>query len=282
MNSNALPFITIIVAVYNGAKTLQKCIESIVRQKYPHSQLIIIDGNSTDTTVDILKLNNEHISYWVSEPDDGIYSAWNKGLKHASGDWVCFLGADDYFWEPESLLKMATYLMSAPSKIRVVYANVVLVNQNNKQIMTVGAPWNEAKTIFTELMSIPHCGAMHKKSLFTDHGNFNETFRIAGDYEFLLRELKNSDALFAENVIIAGMLQGGISGNPMGMIKQLREVRAAQKLNGYSKPSWRWIFAYTRSCIRALLWRLLGERNAKVLMDFIRTIIGKPKFWTKT
>ena len=91
------PLISIIVAVYNGEKTLQRCIDSVFSQTYPHKELIIIDGGSTDGTVDILQTNNDKITYWKSEPDNGIYQAWNKALDHAKSDWICFLGSDDYF-----------------------------------------------------------------------------------------------------------------------------------------------------------------------------------------
>ena len=97
MKNKSLPLITIIIAVFNGAKTLQQCIDSVAQQSYPNKELIIIDGGSKDGTLDLLKANSEKIDYWVSETDNGIYNAWNKGLAQANGDWICFLGADDFF-----------------------------------------------------------------------------------------------------------------------------------------------------------------------------------------
>lgn len=79
---NRKPLISVIVAVYNGEKTLQHCIDSVSNQAYPHKELIIIDGGSTDGTVDILRADNDKIAYWESEPDKGIYHAWNKALDH--------------------------------------------------------------------------------------------------------------------------------------------------------------------------------------------------------
>ena len=99
MREQSQPLFTIIIAVFNGAKTLQQCIDSVAQQSYPNKQLIIIDGGSTDGTVELLQANDQSISYWVSEPDAGIYNAWNKGLKQANGEWICFLGADDYFYQ---------------------------------------------------------------------------------------------------------------------------------------------------------------------------------------
>ena len=90
------PLISIVVSVFNGADTLQQCIDSVTDQTYPAVELIVIDGGSTDGTREILLRNASKLAYWVSEPDRGIYHAWNKALVHAQGDWISFLGADDY------------------------------------------------------------------------------------------------------------------------------------------------------------------------------------------
>jgi glycosyltransferase involved in cell wall biosynthesis len=87
MTSNeSQPLLTVIVAAFNGAKTLQQCIDSVVQQTYGNKERIIIDGGSRDGTVDLLKKNDCAISYWVSESDNGIYHAWNKGLSRAKGE----------------------------------------------------------------------------------------------------------------------------------------------------------------------------------------------------
>src|SRR3990172_6849742 len=99
MNQEFAPLISIIVAVYNGKATLQQCIDSVAQQTYPNKELVIIDGGSNDGTVELLEKNRSKFSYWISEPDRGIYNAWNKGLVQAHGEWVCFLGADDYLWD---------------------------------------------------------------------------------------------------------------------------------------------------------------------------------------
>ncbi|MBE9583923.1 glycosyltransferase [Mucilaginibacter sp. JRF] len=87
--------ISVIIVTYNAAKTLQVCLDSVFAQAHQHIQLIVIDGNSTDGTQQIIEQNAHKISYWLSEPDGGIYDAMNKGIKQATGRWVYFLGADD-------------------------------------------------------------------------------------------------------------------------------------------------------------------------------------------
>ena len=92
------PRISIITVVYNGASTLEQTILSVLKQTYSRIEYIIIDGGSKDGTVDIIKKYQDRIAYWVSEPDEGIYDAMNKGIRHASGDWIYFLGADDILY----------------------------------------------------------------------------------------------------------------------------------------------------------------------------------------
>ena len=82
---------TVIIAVYNNVESLERCIKSFVDQDYAKKELIIIDGKSTDGTVDIIRNNHDNIAYWESEPDRGIYHAFNKGVSHAKGKWVIFL-----------------------------------------------------------------------------------------------------------------------------------------------------------------------------------------------
>jgi glycosyltransferase involved in cell wall biosynthesis len=92
---HALPLISILTVVYNGAKTLETAIRSVIEQTYPNLEYIVIDGASTDSTVELIERYAHQIDYWVSEPDAGIYDAMNKALAAARGDWVLFVGADD-------------------------------------------------------------------------------------------------------------------------------------------------------------------------------------------
>jgi glycosyltransferase involved in cell wall biosynthesis len=282
MNSEYIPLISIIVVVFNGGKTLQQCIDSISQQTCLNKELIIIDGGSKDNTVELLKANSQYINYWVSEPDKGIYNAWNKALLQAKGEWICFLGADDYFWNNQVLAQMAEHLIKIPSSIQVVYGKVMLVNEDGENIYSVGEPWEKVKKSFTKTMSIPHPGTMHRHCLFEQHGLFDESFYIAGDYEFLLRELKTRDAVFIPDIITTSMRQGGISSTPDNILLAMREIRRSQCIHGQRFPNRIWLIAMARVSIRLFLWRLLGETMARKTLDLGRSIMGLPPFWTKT
>jgi hypothetical protein len=131
-------------------------------------------------------------------------------------------------------------------------------------------------------MSIPHQGVMHRSSLFKKHGNFDESFRITGDYELLLRELKSGNAEFFPELIIAGMRQGGISSHPENSLLLLREARWAHCKHVSPIPSINWLMALCRVYIRIVLWRVLGEQQTRKALYLGRRIMGLPAFWTRT
>ena len=282
MNRKSTPLISIIVAVFNGAKTLQQCIDSVAQQTYAKKELIIIDGGSKDGTVDLLEANQQQISYWISEPDRGIYNAWNKGLSQAKGDWICFLGADDYLLNAQVLEKMAAALEQLSAEIHVAYGQVMLLSNEGESLFAVGEPWLTIKDRFKQVMCIPHQGVMHRRSLFEQNGKFDESFRIAGDYELLLRELKKGDAIFIPDLITTGMRQGGISSDPENTLVTMREIRLAQQIHGQRLPGLIWLAAMARVYVRLLLWRILGEGVTRKVLDLYRRMMGLPSYWTKT
>lgn len=277
------PTITIIVATYNNEGTVQQCIDSVAQQTYPHKELIVIDGGSKDRTVEILEANASKISYWISEPDRGIYHAWNKGLDRVGGEWICFLGADDYFWDEHVLTRMAGELAKLPPDIRIAYGQIMLLNGSGECLYAVGEPWERLKQRFMKSMCIPHPGMMHRRSLFGQHGGFDESFRIAGDYELLLRELKTADAVFVPAFVTVGMRQGeGESSHPASTLRVLHETRRAQRLHGQRFPSLSWFFSMMKAYLRLLLWQVFGEPVARKTLDFGRRIMGQPAYWTRT
>jgi len=275
------PLISVIIAVYNGKATLQQCLDSVTQQTYAHIELIVIDGGSSDGTVDLIQTNAQRITYWISEPDRGIYNAWNKALAQAKGDWVCFLGADDFLWNNQVLERMAEQLVLLPAYIRVAYGQIMLLNNEDKPLFAVGEKWENVRNRFKQAMSLPHQGVMHRRSLFEKHGIFDESFRICGDYELLLRELRMSDAFFVDRIILAGMRNGGISSNPKNSLALLSESRSAQIKNGLRWPGSIWLMALARTYIRLVLWWVLGEKQARKMLDVGRRAMGLPAYWTK-
>ena len=229
MKASKRPFFSIIVAVYNGAKDLPRCLQSVAAQTFSSRQLVVMDGGSTDGTVEILGKNNNLIDYWKSDVDRGIYHAWNKALDHAEGEWICFLGADDRLLGTDALERMAGRLEAAYPRYRVVYGKVDYVNSQGLVLDIKGKPWSHARRNFFSEMTLPHQGVLHHRNLFEEYGRFDESFRIAGDYEFLLRELKDRDALFVPEVHFAAMQVGGASSSLEGAKACLKEFARARE-----------------------------------------------------
>ena len=273
--------ISIIVAVKNASKTLQICIDSIRAQTYPDKELIVIDGGSSDGTLEIIKKNSDQINHWVSESDKGIYNAWNKGLEHASGDWIYFLGADDFFWDRHVLERVSSELSRVSSDTIIAYGQVMLVDSAGGSLYPMGEPWANIKQRFRQVMCIPHQGVFHRSSLFKHLGNFNDSFRIAGDYEMLLRYLKANTPVFFPGIIVAAMRLGGLSSNPKNTLVTMREFRVAQKINGVSGPSPVWVLALCRVYIRLLLQKLIGQKFTNRVLDWARGIQGLAPYWTR-
>lgn len=224
------PFVSIIVATYNAAKTLEQCIQSIRVQSCSDYELIIIDGLSTDDTVSIIKNNQDVITTWISEKDGGIYDAWNKGVKRAKGEWISFIGADDTFY-PDAIKDYASFIEKNNDKglLEYVSSKMDLISPKNVIIKTFGLPWKWEKSRLKN--TIAHPGSFHHSSLFSKYGLFNTNFRIVSDYEFLLRPGKNFNTLFMDKVTVR-MAQGGISFNETLMFKEhYQAVITTGKLN---------------------------------------------------
>ncbi|TQD23863.1 glycosyltransferase family 2 protein [Methanolobus vulcani] len=261
--------ISVIIAVYNGAKTLQRCIDSVSNQTFKNKELIIIDGGSTDGTIDILKANNDKIAYWISEPDNGIYNAWNKALEHANGEWIYFLGSDDYLWENKVFEELETYLIKAESEsIQLVYGQVARVNENNEICCIDGSSWDHTWNgiMIDGVCTFTHQGMFHHRNLFESYGIFNESFKIVGDYELLIRAFKQGGyALFVNGLIVAGMQTGGITDNCIKLVKETARARQYHQLRVITIP---WLISYAWAISYPSLNYVLGSKNTRYLVNF--------------
>lgn len=274
------PFFSIIIAVFNGMQTLPDCLNSVWQQSCKDFELIVIDGGSRDGSVDFINQNRQKIDFSISEPDSGVYNAWNKALKRATGEWVCFLGCDDEFKSAEVLGKAAERIAAGVTDEKYVYGSIEVVNSSGKTLEKLGSPWPEVREKFLQIHCVPHTGSFHHKSLF-EQEKFDESFKIAADYEFLLRHLKSSPALFLEDLTTVRMRVGGLSSKPENSLINLRENRRAQIKNGVARflPAPVWFAMFSRVIIRIILIRILGTRLASSILDFGRKLAGKPPYW---
>lgn len=257
-DSNSVPRVTVIVAVYNGAKTLQRCLDSINGQTYQNRELIIMDGASTDGTLKILEENTHRIAYWESKKDRGIAHAWNKAMQYATGDWVLFLGADDYLWHSDSLSNMVTGLIECEDKIKVVYGSVMGVNADGKALALLSSKWDREKFVFYGIY-FSHQGIFHHKDIFSCCGTFDENFRYGPDYEFLLRHLVNHDAVYFPEVIVSAMQYGGVSNRPENALIALMDLRKARRKHGINRDALYYYRALAGAIVKKIIWLFWGK-----------------------
>lgn len=240
------PAVSVIVAVLNAAQTIQGCVDSVTSQKDVVTELIVIDGGSTDGTQEILEANRAAIAHWESGPDRGIYHAWNKALPRATGAWVCFLGADDRLLGADTLKELVDAGEAAGADLvcsRVSYRG---------EDRVVGQPWDWSK--MRAFMCVAHPGLLHRRRLFDELGPFAEGYRITGDYEFLLRLGKEVAAAFVDRptVQVGG---SGLSSDTVGTLREARIVQGRHPEIGRLRA---WL-NYAMCLVERLMWWAIGR-----------------------
>ena len=243
--------LSIIIATLNSAETLQRCLNSIKMQTYRNIEVIVIDGKSKDNTIGIIKSNNLTITKYISEPDRGIYDAWNKGITYATGDWIFFIGSDDELHNQHSISDIFKIIKNIKNKTVIVYTKVLFIKKNEHNIC-LGKPWKEIEKLMNSYMCIPHNGVFHHHTVIKKYG-FDSNLKIAGDYKLLMQSLKESTPLFVDNIIIANQFYGGISSIRKNRIKIFNEYRKVQLELGLPIT-----FAWMISYIKSIIWTVLS------------------------
>lgn len=196
------PLISIITVTYNAAHFLKAAIESVLSQTYSGIEYIIIDGGSTDGTVDIIKSYESKLAHWISEPDKGIYNAMNKSLNFAKGDFIYFLGADDILSEDDILSKFSKYLTDNKT---IYYGNVFFKSQNR----VYDGRFNDFKLA---TRNISHQCIFYPKEVF-HHNKFNTKYKVFADYYLNIMLYNNPHYAFEYRPLtIAVFNDAGISG----------------------------------------------------------------------
>jgi glycosyltransferase involved in cell wall biosynthesis len=190
--------VSVIIVTYNAARDLQKCLDSIYKQPYPAIDIIIIDGKSTDGTVQILEQNTHRIHYWLSEKDSGIYDAMNKAIKHISGEWVYFLGADD-----ELLPEFSTMITELKDPNTIYYGNVLANGVKRSGLIS---------SYYMAKGGIYHQAIIYPKTVF-DNYSYNTKYKIAADYSLNMQLYKDKRYQFVYlDFVICNYNHLGISG----------------------------------------------------------------------
>jgi glycosyltransferase involved in cell wall biosynthesis len=200
--------LSIVVPTFNSRRHLSRCLDSIRRQTYRDFEVVLIDGASTDGTLELLRdyAREDARLKLFSEPDQGIYDAYNKGIERASGEWIHFLGSDDELHSDRTLEQISPYLNS---HYDLVYGNV---------LMRGDASWAKSGAIFDGEYSleklgrqnISHQAVFYRRTLFDRHGRYDLRYKVLADWAFNLRVFRRSRKKYVD-LVIANFYAGGLS-----------------------------------------------------------------------
>jgi len=204
------PIISIITIIYNGVDLLPGTIESVIGQTYRGIEYIVVDGGSGDGTVDIIKKYAAQISQWISEPDEGLYDAMNKGLKMATGDFVWFMNAGDHIYATDTVEKM---IEKWTPDTDILYGEVMLVDDARKELGTRSATTQQKLTNplhwqdLAKGMVVCHQGFLPRRTIAPFYIKNN----LTADIDWVIKCLKASKRTTATELIVASYLVGGLS-----------------------------------------------------------------------
>lgn len=203
--------LSIITVNLNNAEGLRKTIESVISQTYSDFEYIVIDGASTDGSVDIIKKYANEMTYWVSEPDKGIYNAMNKGINIAKGEYLLFLNSGDCLIKDEILSEIAVNQKFSD----IFFGSVRILNAERKILY----PPEDITFRFLYNTNIPHQAEFIKKELFLKYGLYDEKYKILADYDFNIRMMLNGVIFEMLDLIISEVEAEGISSNTINLKK---------------------------------------------------------------
>lgn len=207
--------ISIITVAYNAAKLIEKTIKSVINQTYNNIEYIIIDGGSTDGTIDIIKKYDRYLAYWISEPDKGIYDAMNKAIKKANGDWINFMNCGDTFVDENVISEI--FQTPIENNINVVYGDTLLRHQNRLFV-------RKTKAMHGEFPNLCHQSTFSRTSTMKKN-LFNLKYKIAADIDFFYKIYDNKSFQYRPLLIAEYDISDGLSANnPFLLRKEYAEI----------------------------------------------------------
>jgi glycosyltransferase involved in cell wall biosynthesis len=272
-----------VTSTFNARSRLPRTIQSIRGQTYANLEWLVIDGGSADGTVELLRQNSAIVDFWLSEPDGGIYDAWNKACRQLRGDWVLFLGAGDTLADGDTLTNFAPRLAAAYPEFSLVYGILRLTSSlTGKCVEEIGVPWDQIEGKWQGgRPALPmHQAVFHHASLLKASDKpFDVSLKIAGDSKFLLQHLVGARPLFVP-IAVAEMPFDGVSAQPRNLLQIWRELAAIRRDLDLRAP-WGHILLeslWVRS--KAFLTALVPREWYGKIADRYRSLRGKPKRWT--
>lgn len=215
--------ITILTINYNNLKGLKKTLDSVVNQTWKEYEYIVIDGNSTDGSVDFIESNKEHIDFWISEPDTGVYQAMNKGIKKACGEYLLFLNSGDHFYNNAVLENNHEYLKNED----LIYSNLQVIENGKSFIKEY--PEKLSFSYFVK-DTLPHPATFIKKEAFEKTNLYNDGLKITADWKFFIDGICKYNLTYKKiNTIFSTFYIGGMSSSPENRSVKYNEIQHVLK-----------------------------------------------------
>lgn len=270
-----MPKLSIIIATYNSSSVIGACLDSIATQTFQDYEVIVVDGASSDDTLKVVKSYAIPALKLISEPDDGVYSAWNKGVKQAQGEWITFIGSDDIYAEPTALQVLMRFADDHPNS-PFVYGKLVTVDESGAAFHVSGSRWRKyngflQSHIYAQF-PFPIMSAVYRMDFFKEE-KFNEAYKIIGDMDLMLRCLRQWQGgapAFCHHIIVK-MREGGVSTNPSYYLTSIVEAYRCRTGNGISVIN----LGLTKRSLKMIavigIGRVFGPGAVKILKKAIRT-----------
>lgn len=200
--------VSIVTVCFNAEAFIEQTIESVAQQSYDDIEFIIVDGGSVDNTINIIRRNENNISKWVSESDEGISDAFNKGFALSSGDYILYLNSDDKLHNSDSIKELVSYAV-VNDLPEFIYGDCNVLNRDTDEVRYRASVEYQPKA-FLKGKIIPHPSLLLHRSYFEKYGVFDIGFSIAMDYELFLRGILK-ERVFHAPCLVTDVRDGGVS-----------------------------------------------------------------------
>jgi glycosyltransferase involved in cell wall biosynthesis len=229
-NSTSGPLVSVITVVLNRESCLERAIRSVLKQTYGNIEYVIVDGGSNDGTLDVIRRFDMHIDYWISEPDEGMYDAMNKGIDLCLGEIIGILNSDDWY-EPDAIERVVAAFEGNSSASLVCGA--MRMWPSNEKPYRIKRPLNPLPVHCAMPFNHPTC--FFREDVYARTGKFDSSFCTAADYDLILRFLRTGDSIVALDCVISNFRAGGTTTN--NVYPPIRQLWSILRKNGFGALS---------------------------------------------
>ena len=254
---NELPLISIITVVFNGERYLEETIKSVLNQTYPNVEYIIIDGGSTDRTLNIISKYEDYIDYWINEPDKGIYDAMNKGIRLSTGYLVGILNSDD--WYEKNALEEVCKCFNLYKDGDVYYGNNKIYSEKKELLFYRNS---EDMTNINKTKTFCHQNAFIKMKAYKTFGLHDMKYKIAADYDLIFKFFINNCQFYKINQFLVNYRLGGVSSKyALAGRREEKDIKIK-----YGVSFFKAYFSFTKAMLRLIIRRILKLQEDSIVI----------------